>query len=423
MRFLSELNTLIWGDGLVVLLLAAGIFCLFRCRRDMLRALKCTEHIPLTACLTSLGAAMGTGNIAGVASALILGGAGAVFWMWIAGICGAGLLYAENVLSAKYRRGDITGAAACLRYGLNAPNATGFFSVCCIAASFGMGCMTQTHTMARTLQCAFSVPPLLTGLLAACVTGAVILGGARRIGQFLTAAVPAVSAVYLLMGIFVILHNCAHLGEAFAAIFHHASGIDAALGGFAGEAVRRAVSVGVRRGVFSNEAGLGSSGLLHGEADGSPEFVGICAVGELILDTFICCTVTALVILTSGVTSEDADLLVLTAFRTGLGSGADFLLPPVTALFALCTLIGWSFCGSQALRGLTGGSCLTLYRIVFCIAAALGACFDAALVWTIADIANGLMAYCNIPAVILLLGAEDRKNAFHQIFGESSCKI
>lgn len=406
MRFLNELKALIWGTGLILLLLAAGAYCLCRNGREMCRALRCSERIPLSACLTSLGAAMGTGNIAGVASAIALGGAGAVFWMWAAGLCGTGLLYAENVLSARYRQDGIAGAPACLRYGLGSPLLAGCFAVCCTAASFGMGCMTQTHTMAMTLRASCGVPPVITGLAAAGITAAVILGGARRIGRFLTAAVPAVSIVYLLMGVIVIARNGQHLGEAFAMIFRGAFGLDAAAGGIAGEAVRRAVSAGVRRGVFSSEAGLGSSGLLHSEADGSPEFLGICAVGELILDTFVCCTVTALAILTSGVSCSDADTLVLSAFRTGLGRGADVLLPPVTALFALCTLIGWSFCGSQAFRSLTGGRYLTAYRIVFCIAAAAGACADAGIVWTIADIANGLMAYCNLPAVLCLTGGE-----------------
>ena len=408
MQFLTEINALLWGDGLIVLLLAAGIFSLLHCRRDMPHALRHAERIPLTACLTALGAAMGTGNIAGVASAIALGGAGAVFWMWAAGVCGAGLLYAENVLSARFRHGESTGAPAYLRYGLGTPALAAGFSGCCVAASFGMGCMVQTHTMAGTLEAAFSVPPLLTGLLAAGVTAAVILGGAKRIGSFLTAAVPVVSAVYLVMCLIVIVRNGSRLGEAFAAIFRGAFGADAVLGGLSGEMIRRAVSAGVRRGVFSNEAGLGSSGLLHSEAAGSPEFLGLCAVGELILDTFVCCTLTALVILTAGVMENDADTLVLAAFRTGLGAGADWLLPPVTALFALCTLIGWNHCGAQAFRSLSGGRYLTVYRAVFCVTAALGACVDAALVWTLADIANALMIYCNVPGVILLLGAKEK---------------
>ena len=188
--------------------------------------------------------------------------------------------------------------------------------------------------------------------MVAAIAGAVILGGAGRIGRFAAAAVPVVSVVYLVGGVIVIVKNGAQLGNALAAVFRGAFGWDALLGGISGEAVRRAVSAGVRRGVFSNEAGLGSSGLLHSEADGEPEFLGACGILELTLDTFVCCTVTALAILTSGTMASGADggALVLLAFRTGLGRAADVLLPPVTAVFALCTLIGWSFCGAQALR-------------------------------------------------------------------------
>ena len=424
MELLYELNRLLWGNGLVLLLLGTGLLCLFSRKFAAMRSLQLLKtgwstaenraHSPFQACMTSLGAAMGTGNIAGVATALTLGGAGAVFWMWAAAICGTGLIYAENYLAAKYRKAGHSGAAAYLRFGLQAPHTAGFFAICCTAASFGMGCMTQTHTMAETLDAAFRMPPFVTGLLAAGVTAAVILGGAKRIGTFASATVPIVSAVYLLCGIVVIFRNGTHLGTALAEIFCGAIGWDAALGGISGAAIRQAVSIGVRRGVFSNEAGLGSSGLLHSEADGSPAFLGACGILELTLDTFVCCTVTALAVLTSGTlkTGADGGALVLLAFRTGLGRFADVMLPPVTAVFALCTLIGWSFCGAQALRSITGGRFLTLYRIAFCLAALSGACMDAELVWTLSDIANALMAYCNLPALCLLYaGKKEKKNA------------
>ena len=417
MNFLNQLNALLWGNGLVLLLLGTGLVCLVRHKCAALRSFSSLRtgwnagsraHSPFQACMTALGAAMGTGNIAGVAAALTLGGAGAVFWMWAAAFCGMGLIYAENVLAARYRRDGVSGAAAYLKFGLQTPRLTAAFAVCGTAASFGMGCMTQTHTMAQTLDAAFQVPPVVTGCLAAGVTAAVILGGAKRIGKFAAAAVPVVSVLYLVCGMVVIVRNGAHLGDAFTEIFRSAFGWDAVLGGISGEAVRRAVSVGVRRGVFSNEAGLGSSGLLHSEADGTPEFLGACGILELILDTFVCCTVTALAVLTSGAmqTGADGGALVLVAFRTGLGGFADALLPPVTAVFALCTLIGWSFCGAQALQCVTGGRYLTTYRIAFCIAAMLGACMEASLVWTLADIANAVMAYCNLPALCILYAGE-----------------
>lgn len=415
MSFLTSISQLLWGGGLVGLLLGTGGFCLFRNRCESLRSLyhfrretaadtgQTRAHSPFQACMTSLAAAMGTGNIAGVGTALTLGGAGAVFWMWVAALLGMGLIYAENVLSCRYRRDGVSGAAAYLRYGLNSPVLAGVFAVCCVAASFGMGNMTQSHAMAQTLHAAFSIPRPVTGLIAAVLTGIVILGGAKRIGKFTAAVVPFLTVIYLLAAGVVIWQCRDRLGTAVSAVFQDAFGLDAVTGGISGAAVQRAVSVGVRRGVFSNEAGLGSSGLLHGEANGdSPAFLGVCGMLEVFADTFVCCTATALAVLCTGVHGEDGAALVLAAFRVGMGTWADWLLPPMIALFALCTLVGWSYCGSTALQSLTGGRFVTAYRVVFCAAAAVGAVLELQTVWTLADIANACMAYCNLPGILLL---------------------
>ncbi len=413
MHFLSTVSRLLWGSGLVGLLLGTGAYCLVRDRWAPFRSLrllfsrrersKSHAHTPFQACMTSLAAAMGTGNIAGVATALTLGGAGAVFWMWMAALLGMGLIYAENVLGCHFRQNGAAGAAAYLRYGLQSPRLAGCFAVCCTAASFGMGNMTQSHAMAQTLQAAWHVPPLLTGMAAAGLTALVILGGAGRIGKFAAAAVPAVSIVYLIAAGAVILRCRAQLPGAFSAILRGAFGMDALTGGISGAAVQRAVTVGVRRGVFSNEAGLGSSGLLHGEADGDdPAFLGACGMLEVFADTFVCCTATALAVLCSGADSADGAALVLQAFRIGIGTAADGILPPVIAVFALCTLVGWSYCGSTALQSLTGGRFLTAYRILFCIAVLPGAMLRLEAVWMLADIANACMAYCNLPGILLL---------------------
>ena len=413
MHTLTSLSDLLWSAPLILLLIGLGGICLLRGRGEALRSVRRLSsgwkgsgnagHSPFQACMTSLGAAMGTGNIAGVAAAITVGGAGAVFWMWIAALFGTGLIYTENVLSARFRCGKESGAAAYIRHGLGMPKLAAAFCICAVLASFGMGCMVQTHTMSQTLEAAFQVPDWLTGGLAAVFTAAVILGGAKRIGQFAQVAVPVVSGIYLLLGIFVICRNAAALPDAFRSIFRGAFGFHAVSGGITGEILRRAVTVGVRRGVFSNEAGLGSSGMLHSASDGEPEFLGACAILELVLDTFVCCTVTALAILTSGAHGADGGALVLEAFRTGAGVWADLLLPPVTALFALCTLIGWSFCGAQSLRSLTDGKFLTVYRVLFCIAAFSGASLEASLVWTLSDIANALMAWINCFAITALL--------------------
>jgi AGCS family alanine or glycine:cation symporter len=272
--------------------------------------------------------------------------------------------------------------------------------------------MTQSHAAAQVLQAAWGVPTAVTGLLAAILTGAVILGGARRIGRFAAAAVPAVTEVYLAAAALVIFRCRAQLGDACGMIFREAFGMQAVTGGISGAAVQRALTVGVRRGVFSNEAGLGSSGLLHGEADGEePAFLGLCGMLEVFADTFVCCTATAFAVLCSGAQGEDGAALVLAAFRIGMGRAADWILPPVIAVFALCTLVGWSYCGSSALRSLTGGRYVQLYRIAFCIAALLGATLRLEAVWTLADIANAGMAYCNLPGILLLYPSSSRRTA------------
>ncbi len=414
-RILSQINHFLWGNGLLVLLLGTGIICMmsgrfaaFRSFRILLQKPQKTEKkygmSVFQACTTSLAAAMGTGNIAGVATALTLGGAGAVFWMWIAAVTGMALIYAENILACRYRRSGECGAIAYLRHGLQSPKLAAAFAVCCVLASFGMGNMTQTNTMAQTLSSAMDVPPLLTGICAAVVTWLILSGNAGRIGKFTQIAIPVLSFLYLIgAGLVIFLHRD-RIPAVFGDIFSSAFGLQEISGGISGAAVMRAVSVGLRRGIFSNEAGLGSSGILHGEANGNPEILGVSGMCEVFADTFLCCTATALTILCTGVMDSGADggVLVLEAFRCGMGNAADFFLPPITALFGLCTLIGWGYCGTAAYSFLTNGKYIRLFQGIFCLAACIGAVMELEIVWTLADIANAGMAYCNLPALLLL---------------------
>lgn len=412
-NFLTNLNQLLWGGGLVGLLLGLGIICLvfpdFCCLNSFRLLFRKKQKKDTSgqlsafqSCMTSLAAAMGTGNIVGVATALTLGGAGAIFWMWIAALCGMGLIYAENVLSCRYRTKHESGAIAYLKHGLHSPVLAGVFAVCCVAASFGMGNMTQSHAMAEILQESLNMPPWLTGLLTAVLLFLIVSGGAKRIASFSAWIVPLLTGIYLLCSLWMIFIYRENLPSVFSAIFRNAFGMPAIGGGISGTAVKYAISVGVRRGVFSNEAGLGSSGLLHGEACGEPEFLGLCGMLEVIADTFICCTATALVILCTGVSGQDGAVLVLAAFRSGMGVLADWILPPVIGLFAFCTLAGWCYCGMNALKTMTRDRYLLSYQILFCAAAFVGAVMKLELVWTIADIANACMAYCNLPAILLL---------------------
>ncbi len=425
---LEHLNAILWGDGLLVLLVGIGLYCL--CRggwRPLLRMHHLfRKHAPSDgrglslwqASSASLAAAMGTGNIIGVAAALQLGGPGAIFWMWMAALLGMLLLYAENVLGCLYRRTlsdgrQVSGAIAYIRYGLGSPKLAWLFACFCCLAAFGMGNMTQSNAMAGTLEAAFGLPPLGTGLAAAVLTGAVILGGAKRIGRVTQCLMPAVSLLYLLLAGIVLWRCRDALPHAVQSIFTEAYRPSAAVGGGTGAALSHVISIGVRRGIFSNEAGLGSSSLLHGDADcHNPEQLGLLGMLEACIDTFLCCTVTALVLLCSGVPCRmDSNALILAAFRQGLGTAADCLLPPIIALFALATLIGWSYCGSTAFGYLTNGRFLAVYRILFCLAAVLGAVLELEVVWILADMANACMLYCHLPALLLLQDTVRRRTA------------
>ncbi len=411
--FLKHINQILWGWGLVGLLLGMGIFCLFSqnaaCLHSFRLLFQKKEHAGtqkqsiFRSCMTSLAAAMGTGNIVGVATALTIGGAGAIFWMWAAALCGLGLIYAENMLSCQYRRGHDAGAAAYLRYGLQSPLLADIFAFFCVMASFGMGNMTQSHAMAEILYASFQIPSWITGLFASLLLSMIIFGGSERIGRTASMIIPLLTGIYLLLACVILIQYRAKMIPVTAEIFRNAWGWKQAGGGISGAAVKHAISVGVRRGIFSNEAGLGSSGLLHADADSDqPEFMGLCGMLEVIADTFICCTATAYVILCTGASGQEGAALVLIAFRAGIGHFADWILPPVIALFAFCTLMGWSYCGLNAFRSLTGGKYLLYYQILFCIAAGVGAVLQMELLWTAADIANACMAYCNLPGILLL---------------------
>ena len=394
-KFLQECNQLLWGNGLIILLLGTGVFCICSQKGKCLKSFRLLFQKNETAknsisifqsCMTSLAAAMGTGNIVGVASAF----------------CGMGLIYAENVLSAYYRKNSVFGAAAYLKYGLKNPVLAGIFAICCVMASFGMGNMTQSHAMAEILEASFSVPAWSTGVFTMFLLYFIISGGAKRIAKFSAVMIPILTGIYLLCIFMILIRYRKNLPFVTAEIFRNAFQFKAIGGGTAGYAI----SVGIRRGVFSNEAGLGSSGLLHSEADAkSPDFLGVCGMLEVIADTFLCCTATAFAILCTGALRSETDgaVLVLNAFQKGIGNSANWILPPIIALFAFCTLIGWSFCGLNALKTITKNPVIwKCYQIFFCIGAFIGTVLKLEIVWTLADIANACMAYCNLPAIMLL---------------------
>lgn len=431
---LEQIASKVWGPGLLVLLLGTGLWLSLRSRFFQLRGWKTIlrqtfgslhrktavpkGHAPaLTQFQTfsaALAAAMGTGNVIGVATALCLGGPGAIFWMWISALLGMMLTYTENVLAMRYARDlpdgtRVGGPMAYLRYGLGSRTLAALYAVFCIAASLGMGNMTQSSAISALAKEAFSVPPLAVGIAVAVLLGCILLRGVRGVGSVIQWLMPLLSAGYMLSALAVIVLHADALPETLRSIFYGAFGINAVGGGISGALLREAVRTGLRHGVFSNEAGLGSSALVHaGGCSRDASLQGMWSMVEVGLDTLVCCTLTALAVLTSGAMERagNAGEIITATFSSLFGSFSPQIMAVMTALFAFCTLIGWCCCGEQAVGYLCGVRGLRPYRILFCIAAGVGAVISLGAVWAVSDIANGLMAIPNLLGILLLSGKE-----------------
>ncbi|MCM1507660.1 MAG: amino acid carrier protein [Ruminococcus flavefaciens] len=402
--FLEKINSHVWGAGLIFLLTATGVIYTVRLKFIQFRIVPFFIKNPpdkkqfRTVCM-SLGTAMGTGNITGVASAVAVGGAGAVFWMWVSAFFGMALVYAENSLSAIYSTKEVKGSMAYLAKGLGSPVLAGVLAVFCITACIGMGGMVQVNTFAESLESCGHINRFVVAVSVFVLIFLVTSGGADRIGKTAQLLLPAVSLAYMTGCIVVLFVFRKNIPHAFAEIFGQALGIRQFAGGISGYTVSRAVSTGIRRGIFSNEAGLGSSPILHSSAEnGNPEIQGMWSMAEVFFDTVICCTLTALTVLCA-----TEDFTVQTAFTAVMGKSALPFLALSMAVFAFCTIIGWYYCGETAFRYLSGGKGCRIFCIVFSFLASMGAVMTMKTVWTLSDIFNGLMAFPNLVGLILLM--------------------
>lgn len=421
----EKLNALVWSDAMLLLLLGSGLYFTLRIRgfqvrgwRTILRrtvlSLRRTGNgdrhslTQLQTLSTTLAATMGTGNIVGVATALTLGGAGAVFWMWISALLGMALVYAENVLGMRYRYRNRDGSwcggpIAYLERGLHCKPLALTFAGFCVLASFGMGNMAQVNSMAGALQEAWRVPPWAVGLAATALCAGILWGGIRRIGRVAECLIPPLSLCYLLGCCILLALRYAEILPAFRAIFTGAFGLSAVGGGVAGAAVRRCANIGLRRGIFSNEAGLGSSSMLHAAAEQpDPSLQGMWGMFEVFADTIVCCTMTALVLLTAAPSALDGAPLVMEAFAQGFGSAGTVFITAAVVLFAFATLIGWSCCGEAAVRYLSPHWGRPVYRLFFLAACFVGATTELRTVWNLCDVCNGLMAIPNLIGMLAL---------------------
>jgi AGCS family alanine or glycine:cation symporter len=366
---------------------------------------------------TALSATIGTGNIAGVGTAIAIGGPGAVFWMWITAIFGMGLKYAECLLALKFRvvhEDGTTGGGPMyyLEKGLGKKWLGVAFAIFAAIAAFGIGNMVQANSVAEPLLDTFGVPKIATGIVMAVLSFAVIVGGVKRIGAFSSKIVPAMALFYIIGAMLVILTHLDGIPAAFAMIFHDAFSGTAATGGFVGAGIAQAIRFGVARGVFSNEAGLGSAPIAHGAAQTKePVREGLVAMLGPFIDTLVICTMTALVIIVTGaftVTGADGSgltgaVLTKAAFKAGMPfAGGEYIVTIGIIFFAFSTVIGWSYYGDRCIDYLFGQKAVLPYRVIYCLIIPVGATIKLATVWTISDIFNALMAWPNLIGLIFL---------------------
>ncbi|MBV0932928.1 sodium:alanine symporter family protein [Marinobacterium sp. A346] len=427
---IEAINGVVWGPMMLVLILGVGLFLSIGLKlmpilrigtgfrllwggRSAAEGDETRGEIPpFQALMTAMSATVGTGNIAGVATAIFLGGPGALFWMWITALIGMATKYSEAVLAVRYRETDakgqhVGGPMYYIKNGLGKKwTWLGvLFAVFGACAGFGIGNTVQANSVADVLHANFGVPVLATGIVIAVLVGAVLIGGIKRIGQVAGALVPFMAISYLVAGLVVLGINSHLLPQALDLILTHAFSPIAAQGGFAGAAVWAALRFGVARGVFSNEAGLGSAPIAHAAAQThDPVRQGMIAMLGTFLDTLVICTITGLVIVSSGAWTggESGAALTSQAFATALPGLGNYLVAIALAIFAFTTIIGWSFYGERCVEFLFGIQAVTPYRILWVIAIPLGASLHLDFVWLVADTLNAMMAIPNLIALALL---------------------
>ncbi len=374
------------------------------------------EISPFQALMTALAATIGTGNIAGVATAIYLGGPGAVFWMWVIAAVGMSTKYAETLLAIRFREIDVDGRVRggpmyYIHKGMG-PNwhwlATSF-ALFGMLAAFGIGNMVQANSVADVLHATYKVPTILTGTVIAVLVAFVILGGVRRIAEVAAHIVPFMAILYLTGALGIVLVNYEHVPDVFLLILTSAFKGTAATGGFAGATVAAAIQMGFARGIFSNEAGLGSAAIAHAAVKirkhprGTLE-QGLVAMLGTFLDTIVACSLTAFAILVTDVwrSGETGAALASMAFGSALGDYGGHIVSIGLALFAFSTILGWSYYGERCAEFVTGSRIIPIYRVAWIAAVWFGANFELHRVWTIADVLNGLMALPNLAALITL---------------------
>lgn len=435
-RINDAVYSVVWGPFMLVLMLGVGILLTFRTGFFQVAKWKAVLRSTLLpkrtkapagkeksdgksissfqAAATALAGCLGTGNIVGVATTLVSGGPGALFWMWVSAFFGMMTKYAENVLAVHFRQKNkagetVGGPMYYIEKGMHSKWLAVVFAVCCTAASFGIGNMTQVNSISTSFQTFSDVSGLTVGIVVAVIAGFVLIGGIKRIAGFSAAIVPIFAVFYTAGALVILVLNYKEIPAAFSLIFRDAFNMQSVGGGVLGYACMKAVRFGIARGVFSNEAGLGSGSIAHAAAEGGNAVKeGMWGIFEVFFDTIVMCTITGLVILTTGVFGSGADGAALTSAAFGSVFGAriaDIFLAVSISFFAFAAIIGWSYFGEQCVAYLfRGKAAVMVYKLLFLGCIVLGATMELKLVWSISDSLNGAMAIPNLIAIICLNG-------------------
>lgn len=426
LKLLNQIDSLVWGPPLLILLVGTGLYLTLRLRLLQISRLSRAFRLifvsgedhhgdvsSFAALCTALAATVGTGNIIGVATAIKVGGPGALFWMWLAAFFGMATKYAEGLLAIKYRSKDAHGAVAggpmhyiLLGMGEKWRPLAIFFAVAgVLVALLGIGTFTQVNSITEAMQNTIQFPPAVTASILAILVALVIFSGIQSIARVSTKVVPFMAAIYILGTVTVLAVNLDRLLPTLQLVFSSAFSQTAAVGGFAGATIQMAIQNGVARGVFSNESGLGSAPIAAAAAKTKePVEQGLISMTGTFIDTLIICSLTGLTILVTGVWNSDLNGVRLTqaAFSTAFSSFGPVLLTIFLVLFAFTTILGWNYYGERCFEFLFGVKYIRLYRIIFVAMVLLGGFIELEAVWVIADIVNALMALPNLIALLVL---------------------
>ncbi|PLX68978.1 MAG: sodium:alanine symporter family protein [Denitrovibrio sp.] len=422
---IGKVNAFAWGPPMLILLVGTGFWLTLNLKGLQFTKLFHALYLALIkreedddsegdishfqALMTAMAATVGTGNIAGVATAIALGGPGALFWMWITGLVGMATKYSEAILAVKYREVDANGEMCggpmyYISKGLNMPWLGTIFAIFAAAAAFGIGNLVQANSVADAVEATFQVPFWITGLVMMIFSAVVILGGIKSIAKVTSFLVPVMVVFYICAAMYIIISNIGQVPAALILIVKQAFNPTAAVGGFAGSTIMMAIRFGVARGVFSNESGLGSAPIAAAAAKTKdPASQALVSMTQTFIDTIIVCTMTGLVLILSDAWSngQTGAELTTTAFQALIPGGA-YIVTIGIILFAYSTVLGWCYYGEKSMEYLFGIKSVLPYRVVFVLMIGVGAVSKLSLVWNISDTLNGLMAIPNLIGLIFL---------------------